>query len=90
MASKSEINKSTETFTFVLDHTDIIDMMNDPQVLIDGGNVGNDQVVSIHLKRPNKSELFLKRMGPNDKILFKFNKVSSVKSDDAFVDVDVE
>lgn len=89
MPSKKETERSEQTFDLILDHADLVDLMNDGQVLIDGGDVADDQEFQIVLKRCNGSETVLKTMIDTDKLVIRFTKVTITTTDDEFGDVDI-
>ncbi len=89
MASKSEKSRLEETFDFVLSHADIVGMMNDSDVLIDGGTVGSLQEFQLLLKKLNGSETVLKDMVATDSIVIRFKKVTLTTNEDTFEDIDV-
>ncbi len=72
LASKKENQKSESIFDLEFDHSDIVAMMNDPQVLLNGGTVSSSQVFQIVLKRANGAESVLKDMNTTDTIIFRF------------------
>lgn len=76
MVSKVENTRQEETFDFVLDHADIVDMMNDPQVLLDDGTVDDAQTFEVLLRKSNGAEVKLKDMEETDALIFRFKKVT--------------
>lgn len=89
MASKVEINRTENTYELRLEHTDIRDMMNDPNVLIYDGNVSATQPFDIVLKKAGGQELILKQMNSTDTLILRFKKVNITTESDAFTDIDV-
>lgn len=89
MASKVEVNRTEDTYELQLQHADIRDMMNDPNVLIYNGNVSANQVFSIVLKKSGGQELILKDMKPNETLILRFKKVTITSETDPFTDIDV-
>lgn len=89
MASKVEVNRIEDTYELQLQHADIRDMMNDPNVLIYNGNVSANQVFSIVLKKSGGQELILKDMKPNETLILRFKKVTITSETDPFTDIDV-
>lgn len=89
MASKKETSRTEETFEFTLAHEDVVDMMNDPDVLIDSGDVDEEQEFQILLRRSNGSEILLRDMTSTDELVFRFRRVT-IETDSAdFDDTDV-
>ena len=89
MASKVEVNRTEDTYELQLQHADIRDMMNDPNVLIYNGNVSANQVFSIVLKKSGGQVLILKYMKPNETLILRFKKVTITSETDPFTDIDV-
>lgn len=90
MASKNEKQRLEETFEFALEHTDIVNMMNDEDVDIDNGNVEEDQVFEIMLEKSNGSQIYLRDLSPTDKVVFRFVRVTDTDDSGDFDTVDVE
>lgn len=90
MVSKNENQKLQETFEFVLTHTDIIDMMNDPDVELDDADVSEEQVLEIVVQKANGSQIYLREFKPTDKVLFRFVRVTDTDGTTQFSGVDVE
>lgn len=89
MASKVQVNRTENTYELRLEHADIRDMMNDPDVLIYDGNVAETQGFSVVLKRSNGQELILKEMKSTDTLILRFKKVIITTETDPFTDIDV-
>jgi hypothetical protein len=90
MAHKTDTIRTEETFDLVLRHPDIVDMMNDPQVLIDDGNVQPTQEFQLVLRKQNGGEIILKDMTPNDKLIIRFKKITVTSANTNFIDIDVK
>lgn len=90
MASKNEKQRLQETFEFSLEHPDIVNMMNDEDVDIDGGDVGDEQVFEILLEKANGSQIYLRDLNPTDKVVFRFVRVTDTDDTGDFDTVDVE
>lgn len=89
MASKAKVTKTQNTYDLRLEHSDIRSMMNDPDVLIDAGNVSETQPFAVILKKANGQETLLKDLNPTDTLVFRFSKVITTTEDDAFDYIDV-
>lgn len=90
MANKKERTKTEERFEFELDHADVVGMMNDPDVLIDDGDVASDQVFQVILKKSNGGEIILKDMTSTDTLVFRFTKITIVDNTTEFGGIDIE
>jgi hypothetical protein len=89
MANKKDQLRSEEAFEFDITHQDIVDMMNDPQVLIDGGHVSDSQEFHLFLKKNSGQEMFLKIMKATDTLVIRFKKVEIVQDTVDFTGIDV-
>lgn len=89
MAYKREKSKLEEIFDLALTHEDLVDMMNDPQVMIDGGEVSENQTFQIVLRKSSGTETILKEMSPTDTLVVRFTKVTISSDDTEFNDVDI-
>jgi hypothetical protein len=89
MASKVQVNRTENTYELRLQHADIRDMMNDPNVLIENGDVSETQEFTIVLMRSSGQELILKTMGPTDTLILRFKKITITTETDPFDDIDV-
>lgn len=89
MASKVQVNRTENTYELRLEHADIRDMMNDPDVLIYAGNVSENQGFSVVLRRASGQELILKEMKSTDTLILRFKKVIITTESDPFTDIDV-
>lgn len=89
MAEKREGGTEIQDFEFTLSHSDIRDMMNDPNVLLDGGSVPATQDFKMVLRKTNGVELGLRTIKDTDKIVFRFSKVVETQNDTQYTDVDV-
>lgn len=89
MASTNERTRTEKKFEFNIEHADLVDMMNDPEVLLNGGNVSEDQTFTLFLRKSNGSEIILKDMGPTDTLVVKFNVVTVENEGDTLGGIDV-
>jgi hypothetical protein len=89
MASTNERTRTEKKFQFELSHADVVGMMNDPQVLLNGGDVAEEQVFSMVLKKANGTEILLKDLKPTDTLLFRFNVVTIEDDGEEFDSIDV-
>ena len=89
MVAKRELDKSLATFELQLSHADIIDMMNDPQVLLDGGSVSASQILEIVSRRLNGSEVVLSKFDTTDTLVMRFSRCTTVDDVTPFIDVDI-
>lgn len=76
MAGKTTTTRQEKTFDLVLDHADLVDMMNDPEVLLDGGTVSEDQSFQLVLRKSSGAESILKDMSATDTLVVRFKKVT--------------
>lgn len=76
MATTNERTRTEKKFEFEITHSDVVEMMNDPEVLLNGGDVSAEQVFSLVLRKNNGSEILLRDMKPEDTLIFKFNIVT--------------
>lgn len=88
MANKNNQIITNNQYEFDMSHHDIVNMMNDPQVLIEGGNVSEDQIFQIILKKSNGTEILLKTMAQTDTLIFRFKK-SNVNGTNISYGIDV-
>lgn len=90
MAFKVQKDNTVATFDLRLAHSDLVDMMNDPQVAIDNGNVSANQQFEIVLISPNgKETIAQKTMEPTDTLVIRFKKVTISEVSDDLGDIDV-
>ena len=89
MAEKREGGIDFQRFEFTLSHSDIRDMMNDSNVLLDGGNVLSSQDFQMVLRKSNGVEIGLRTINDTDKIVFRFKKTVETKDDTQYTDVDI-
>ena len=89
MVSKVEKSRLEETFDLVLAHSDFVDMMNDPQVVIDEGPVGENQEFELIMRKANGSEIILRNFTSNDSLIARFKKVTSANVEETFDDIDI-
>ena len=74
--STHEGGRETQKFEFHLSHQDIVDLMNDPDVNLDKGNVADDQVFRVLRRKRDGAEVSLfQSFEEGDKIFFRFKKV---------------
>ena len=74
--STHEGGRETQKFEFNLSHQDIVDLMNDNDVQLDGGQVANGQVFRVLQRARGGSEASLfQSFEEGDKIFFRFKKV---------------
>jgi hypothetical protein len=90
MASTNERTRTETKFQFALTHDDVLAMMNDPQVMLNGGDVSEDQVFSMVLKKANGTEILLKDLKPTDTLLFRFSVVEVANDDQDLSGIDVQ
>lgn len=89
MVSKKENLKTDQTFDMIFTHADLVDMMNDPELFIDEGNVADDQLFSIVVRKENGSEIILKEMLLTDKLIVRFTKVTTATTTSTNRDIDI-
>ena len=89
MVAKREHDKSLTTFELQLSHSDIVDMMNDPEVLLDGGNVSGNQIFEIVSRRVNGAEIVLSKFTTTDTLVMRFSRCVVNEDVTPFNDVDV-
>jgi len=91
MAQKREGTRTTETYEFILDHEDIVDLMNDQQVQLNNGNVLDTQVFETYMIKSSGAggEIHLRQFKPNDKFIFRFNVVVQESTTEDLNDLDV-
>lgn len=89
MGNKKTVERVEETFDLNLDHIDLIDMMNDPQVSIDDGNVSSNQILTLVLKKAGGSETILKDITPGEQLVIRFKKVTINQEEASFNDIDI-
>ena len=90
MAFKVQKDNIVATFDLRLSHQDLVDMMNDPQVAIDNGNVSINQNFDIVLLSPNGKETMVQRtMEPSDTLVIRFKKITNTETSDELGGVDV-
>tara|TARA_Y100000034_G_scaffold135070_1_gene205564 strand:+ start:241 stop:513 length:273 start_codon:yes stop_codon:yes gene_type:complete len=89
MAEKREGGVNFQTFEFTLSYSDIREMMNDADVLLDGGNILSSQDFKMLLRKTNGVEVGLRTIKNTDKIVFRFNKVVETADDTQYTDVDI-
>lgn len=74
--STHEGGRETQKFEFNLSHQDIVDLMNDNDVRLDGGQVADDQVFRVLQRARGGAEANLfQSFEEGDKIVFRFRKV---------------
>lgn len=74
--STHEGGRETQKFEFNLSHQDIVDLMNDPDVNLDGGKVLDKQIFQVLRRKRAGAEVDLYTLfEENDKIVFRFKKV---------------
>lgn len=88
MPEKRESGRTTEKFDLVLSHEDVLDMMRDAQVGLDPAD---DQQIYLFIRKANDSEinLALRPIYEDDKLVFRFFKVTDSDADTVFTDVDI-
>jgi hypothetical protein len=90
MANKTTNTRTEERFDFTIDHADVVSMMNDTEVLIDDGNVTDDQAFQIVFKKANGTEVILKEMTATDTLVFRFTKVTVVDDSTDLGGIDIQ
>lgn len=90
MANKNTITRTETTYEFEISHEDIVGMMNDPQVLVEGGNVLDDQEFTLFLKKSNGGEILLKDMNENDTLVIRYTKVVVADDPETLGEIDIE
>ena len=74
--STHEGGRETQKFEFNLSHQDIVDLMNDPDVNLDGGKVLDEQIFQVLRRKRAGAEVDLYTLfEENDKIVLRFKKV---------------
>lgn len=89
MAIKGEPQKLQESFQFYLSHDDIVNMMNDSDVQLDGGNVSQNQIFEVWIEKSTGSKIYLRDMQPSDKILIQYVRITDSDSTSQYSQVDV-
>lgn len=89
MVAKRESDKSTEVFELHLTHSDIIDMMNDPDVLLDDGTVASDQELEIACRKTSGSESVLCKIIVSDTLVLRFRRTVITDTTTPLNDVDI-
>ena len=91
MVEKREGGRNVLGYEFTLSHADIVTMMNDADVLLDGGNVPADQTFRLAIRKENDAEivLSLRDMKPTDKLVFRFNVVVDSQANTEYTVVNV-
>jgi hypothetical protein len=74
MAGAVETTRSEVTYELDLEHTDIVDMMNDAD--LESGDVDVDQEFELVLRRANGSDILLKDMTTTDTLVIRYKKVT--------------
>ncbi len=88
-AKKRKISRDEQTFELSLEHSDIRDLMNDPQVLLDGGGIASTQVMTVIHRKAGGSESRLKEFSDGDTIVFTFKKIDIIDNTTTYTDVDI-
>lgn len=89
MASANERTRTEQKFEFTITHEDVVAMMNDPEVLLNGGDVSEDQVFSMALRKSNGTEILLRDLRPDDTLVFRFGVVTVTNEGDDFTDINI-
>jgi hypothetical protein len=90
MAFKVQKTNYENTFDLRLEHADIVDMMNDPQVLIASGNVSSTQPFQILILKPNGSEvIFSREMVSTDTLIIRFKNIATFETTGELGDIDM-
>lgn len=91
MVEKRELIKSDEYNELTLAHADVVNMCNDPTVMLDGGTVSESQEFMVLFRKSNGSEMLLSQRNfkPGDKLVFRFTKYYPIGGDTTFADVEV-
>lgn len=90
MASSNNQTRTETTYEFAVTHADFVAMMNDPNVLLQGGHVSPTQEFTLYLRKSSGSEIILKDMDPTDTLVVRFGVVSVLNSQQGFGSVDVQ
>jgi hypothetical protein len=90
MANKNTGTRTETAYEFALTHEDIVSMMNDPQVLLEGGDVSDDQEFQLILKKSNGSEILLRDMKSTDTLIFRYKKVDIEQEPESYSGIDVD
>jgi hypothetical protein len=90
MATSNTGTRTETSYQFELSHGDIVDMMNDPQVLLQGGDVAGNQVFAVFLKKGNGTHILLKDMKASDTLVFRFTVVERTDDGETFSGVDIQ
>lgn len=89
MATSNERVRTETTYEFDLEHADIVGMMNDPQVLLEGGNVDGEQVFQLVLRKETGGEIVLKDLNPTDTLVIRYSKVVTEDNETVLGSIDV-
>lgn len=89
MVRKREPYRKTQDFQLVLTHSDIVNLMNDADVLLDGGHVLTTQQFTVILRKANGSEIQLREMEETDSVVFSYTKVTDTDSTASYSDIDI-
>lgn len=89
MANTNTKQRSEATYEFQITQTDIVGMMNDPQVALEGGHVDSNQTLQLVLKKPNGSEIVLKDMQQSDILVFRYSKIVETSTTNNLGAIDV-
>lgn len=90
MANKKEYSRTEERFDLEISHPDIVSMMNDDDVLLNGGEVDTDQAFQVILRKENGTEIVLKEMTGADTLVFRFTKVTIAEDTTELGVIDIE
>lgn len=89
MPSKKQSLTETKIFELVLSHQDVVDLMNDPDVLIDNGTVNAAQEFEVVVRRSSGSETIVCCFKDTDDLVVRFRKTSTTTEDTNFTDADI-
>lgn len=89
MSIKNQPLVNQQTYQFFLQHYDVVNMMNDPDVLLEDGHVDPSQVFEVWIEKANGTRIYLRDMQPTDKVLFQFNVLSQTQSPVNYTQINV-
>ena len=80
MSTKNQPQTVQQDFQFFLAHQDVVNMMNDPDVLVDGGAVQTTQTFEVWIEKSNGTRIYLRDMQPTDRVMFQFTAFTQTGS----------
>lgn len=88
-ATKRENSRTSEVFELTMTHADILELMNDADVLLDGGGTLSTQIMEIIYKKNSGSEIKLKEFKDTDTVVFRFKKITLIENTTTYTDMDI-